>query len=247
MTTAKFVTSPAEGHGLTDRITDPLYAALVTGKPTQRILAIVELEAVGTGQRKTKQGTHRNVVFEHSRVEIVTDPNMANELRYVSQALYEARTSTGEQRALPLGLGGDREKQLALIERIEDWSKEAGLTGGELEAQWRDTFGIGPDQDWSMGDTGIPGDYRKAGYVYLFEFAGKVGAIKTQVGVDSDADLDEDEDEDDTSGQDDALAPGIACQVCQKKSTALYDGLCEECAKNAGVPVPADVTEVVPA
>lgn len=234
MTTAKLVVSPAEGHGLTDRITDPTYHALVTGQKTETIVAVVVLEAVGTGQRKTKQGTHRHVQYEAVRLEPVGDANQANELRYLVQALYEQRTSTGEQKTLPLALGGDREKQLALIERIEDWSASEGLTGGELDARWREEFGIGPDQDWSLGDHGIPGDYRKAGYPFLLEFAGKVGAVSTgDKAAADDADLDDEDDDEDPD-------LSFTCEVCRNGTASLTDGLCDGCARNAGVPVLAD-------
>lgn len=75
-----------------------------------------------------------------------------------------------------------------LTDKITDPHYSA-LTGGDLEAKWRSNFGIEPGAEWSFGDQGVPGDY------------------------------------------------------CQRKSTALYDGLCPKCAKNAGVPVPADVPE----
>jgi hypothetical protein len=164
-----------DGTGLVDGIVDPHYHALTTEQPVKPIVAVVILDPVEHGSRKTAKNTHRTVKYAVTRLEPVLDANTANELRYLIQALYEQRTSTGEQRALPLGLGGDREKQIALIERIEDWSKDTGQTGGELDALWRETFGIGPDQDWSMGDHGIPGDYRKAGYTYLLEFATREG------------------------------------------------------------------------
>lgn len=248
MTTAKFLTAPAKGHGLTEKITDPMYRALTRNESPGEIVAIVVLRPKSFGATDTADGRHQHLSFEAAKVEPVLDVNQANELRYLLQALYEQRTSRGEQKTLPLGLGGDREKQLALIERIEDWSGERGMTGGELDALWRETFGIGPDQDWSLGDTGIPGDYRKAGYPFLLEFAGKVGAVN----VSGDATDDPDDDASDEGEKPEAdvdadaadetdegdPAVGVTCQVCGKKKNALYDGLCAKCAKNAGISAP---------
>jgi hypothetical protein len=172
MTTAKLVQAPAEGHGVTDTITDALYQALVGGKPTRPIIGLVLLEPIGTSQRKTAQGLHRSVTFEAVKLEPVHDSNQAGELMWLLQALYEQRTSTGEQRALPLGIPGIEveEKRQESMERIEAWSAEQEMTGGDLDTAWREHFGIGPDQDFSNGDTGVPGDYRKAGLQQLLEF-----------------------------------------------------------------------------
>lgn len=172
MTTAKLVQAPAEGHGVTDTITDALYQALVGGKPTRPIIGLVLLEPIGTSQRKTAQGLHRSVTFEAVKLEPVHDSGQAGELMWLLQALYEQRTSTGEQRALPLGIPGIEveEKRQESMERIEAWSTEQEMTGGDLDTAWREHFGIGPDQDFSYGDHGVPGDYRKAGLQQLLEF-----------------------------------------------------------------------------
>lgn len=180
MTQAKLVTSPAQGHGITDKHTNALYQALVDGKPTKPIIALVILEPVATAQRKTAQGLHRTVTFEAARLEPVLDANQAGELMYLTQALYEQRTSTGAHRPLPLGIPGleIEEKRQAVMERLEEWAAEAGMTGGEFEAAWREHFGIG-DLDYSAGDHGVPGDYRKAGVQQLLEFGFAHDALDT--------------------------------------------------------------------
>lgn len=268
MTTAKLVTSPAEGHGLTSKITDPLYSALANKRPTSPIVAVVVLKPVGLGQRETKGGSHQHVVFEATHLEPVADANQANELRYLVQALYEQRTSTGEQRTLPLGLGGDEERRQALMERMEDWSAEQGLTSSELEAKWRETFGAGSDDDWSWGDQGVPGDYRKASVAHLTSFCYSVGVLSLDARLpheDRDEAADDDGEDADTAdvaetgGSDETTdvaavqdepgdVVGVKCQVCAKKSPELYDGLCRDCARNAGVPVlgdePTNVTDL---
>jgi len=252
MTTAKILTNPGKGHGLVDNVTDPIYRALTKNEPTGEIVAVVVLRPKSFGATDTADGRHQHVSFEATKVEPVLDANQASELRYLLQGLYEQRTSTGQQRTLPLGLGTDRERQLALIERIEEWSAEQNMTSGELEARWREQFGIGPDQDWSMGDSGIPGDYRKAGIQRLLEFGYAVGALDSgdpqpqdDQPEDDDA-ADEDDSDDDTS--DEEPNPGTAqvsdlpftCEVCSKGTATLTQNLCDDCARNAGYPVLAD-------
>lgn len=238
MTTARLLTAPGEGHGLTDKQTNELYKALVDGKPTAPIVAVVLLEPVGTSQRKTAQGLHRSVTFEATRLEPVHDANQSGELRYLIQALYEQRTSTGQQRSLPLGLGADEEKRHALLERIEDWSNEEGMTGVELEKAWRAHFGIDPDKDFSYGDHGVPGDYHKAGVQQLLEFAlhnDLLDRREPEQVVETDPG-----DPDDEGAAEAADVVGVKCQVCQKPSPRLTDGLCDSCCKNAGLPVASE-------
>jgi len=185
-TAAKLLREPGDGHGLVDSVTNPIYNALVNGKPTGDIVAIVILKPSGWGGSQTAKARHQHVNFEVSRLEPVYDSNQANELRWLLQGLYEQRTSTGEQRTLPLGLGSDAEKCAAVMERLEDWAEETGKTGADLEQMWRENFGIGPDKDWSYGDSGVPGDYRKASLAHLLSFGYEVGAIKTDTPLPSD-------------------------------------------------------------
>lgn len=196
MTQAKLATNPAEGHGLTSKLTDPTYSAMANGKPTESVVALVILKPVGLGQRETAKGRHQHVQFEATRLEPVLDVNQANELRYLIQKLYEGRTSTGQQTTIDVyGLGQNEERRHELIETIEDWSAREGMTGGALEARWRAEFGIGDGEEWSLGDQGVPGDYRKASVQFLLQFGLTVGAIDNGENVrdDDEDDIDEDD------------------------------------------------------
>jgi hypothetical protein len=239
LTTAKLVTSPAEGHGLTSKLTDRLYHELANGRKVGSIIAVVELKPVGLGQRETAKGRHQHVAFEAAHLEPVADANQANDLRYLLQALYEARTSTGEQRALPLGLGGDEERRQALMERMEDWAKDQGMSGAQLEARWRENFGADTDADWSWGDQGVPGDYRKATVAHLTSFCYSQGVLSLDEPLPHE-DREDDDEEPGTDDEPDKATVGVKCQVCNKKSDALTDGLCPKCAQNAGIPVAAE-------
>jgi hypothetical protein len=179
MTQAKIATNPADGHGLVTRLTEPLYTSLSRGEPVNQIVAIVVLDPVGSGQRKTAKGNHRHVMFEVAKLEPILDASQAGELRYTLQALYEHRTSTGEQRMLPIAFPGqkEKEKQRALMERIDEWATDKKLTGGELADLWRSNFGIGPGEEYSYGDRGVPGDYTKSPSCWLSEFAWTQGII----------------------------------------------------------------------
>lgn len=207
MTAARLLAAPSEGHGLTDKQTDELYHLLVDGKPTRPVLALVLLDPVATAQRKTAKGLHRSVTFEAARVEPILDSNQAGELMWLLQKLYEQRTSTGDQRMLPLGgLGGDvEEKRQAAMERMEDWADEQGLLAGGLESQWRQHFGIDPDKDFSYGDHGVPGDYRKAGLQQLLEFTFQ-HVDRHDAGEDDEDAADEGVDDAESADGDDAAA-----------------------------------------
>lgn len=184
MTAAKFVTSPAEGHGLTDTITSRHFAAYVKGERTDLVPAMVLLKVHGQTSRDTAQGRHSSVQYELVKCEPILDPSDRDNAMWQIQSLYEARTSTGAQRPLPLLLPNEERKQ-ALLERIDDWATENDLTGGDLEARWRTEFGIGPDEEWSYGDGGVPSDYRKASVAYLLQFAIEVGAEPRPEGDDT--------------------------------------------------------------
>jgi hypothetical protein len=197
MTSARLQSAPADGHGLTDKITDPLYHALATDQPTRPLVAVVVLDPVEHGGRKTAKGKHRLVKFEVTHLEPVHDVNQANELRYFIQSLYEARTSTGQQRPL-FALGRDDENRLGVMEKLEDWAADEGHTGADLEQMWREHFGIGSDADWNEGS--VPGDYRKASLAHLLSFGYESGALSLDVPLPSDEREEaDDDDEDDAS------------------------------------------------
>jgi hypothetical protein len=168
-----------QGHGLIDNITDQHYAAFNRGEPIRDVVCIAVLRPTGIASRVTKDGRHNVVQYTVSKIEVITDPNQANDLRYSIQALYEARTTPGREHALPLGLPGfdDEEKRKALIERIEDWAEENGLTGAELDTEWRNHFGIGAGEENSWGDRGVPSEYGRSPLTWLLEFALDKGAV----------------------------------------------------------------------
>jgi hypothetical protein len=198
MTAAKLKTAPSEGHGLTDKITDVHWAAASKGEKPEDVVCVVVLRRSGIGQQETAQGMHRTVQYEAVRLEPVTDVDQIGELRYLAQALYEARTSNGQQRHLPLGIPGQghEERRVALIERIEAWADDNDITGAELEAKWRAEFGIGDGQEYSYGDRGVPADYRKSEVAWLLQFALSVGAMADQQAVDVIESADDPEDPD---------------------------------------------------
>lgn len=173
MTQAKLATNPADGHGLTDRLTGPHYTAYSKGEPIEYVPALVLLKVAGHGGHDTANGRVNTVKYEAVRLEPILEPADRDDTLWKIQALYEARTSTGSQRALPIALAGE-ERRLHLIEQIEDWGTREEMTGAELEARWRDYFGIGDDPDANY--FGLPGDYRLAGVQHLLQFAIEVHA-----------------------------------------------------------------------
>lgn len=189
MTSARLVPSPADGHGLTETITSKHFAAYTRGERTDLLPALVLLKVHGQTSRDTANGRHSSVQYEVVKLEPVTDPDDRDDAMWTIQSLYEARTSTGEQRPLPLGLANEERRQ-ALMERIEKWSADTGLTGVELEQRWRESFGIDPD-DPDGNIAGVPGDYRKASVSSLLQFAIEVGAEPKA------ADQDDEDDEQD--------------------------------------------------
>jgi hypothetical protein len=240
MTTAKLVTSPGEGHGLTDKLTNPLYQALTKGAKVEPIVALVLLEPVGCGQRKTAQGRHQHVVFDAVALEPILDSARAGELLFQLHALRDARTERAGQRTLPGNWPGmaDEEKRQKAIEQIEDWADGNGLAvPSDLTAMWRDYWEIGEGQDRSFGNDGVHGDYRKAGWQQLLDF-GYAKEILSRDELLPSEQRDEDDPDADHVATTDAKA---ACEVCGKTPKNLTDGLCAKCAKSTGTPVPADV------
>jgi len=194
MTEAKLVTSPAQGHGLTSRITDTHFAAAAAGKPVPHIVGLCILKQVGFGESDTASGKHRTVKYEAIKLEPLLDAEQAANARLMIQAAYEARTSSGDQGVLPLSFPGqmDEENRKALMERIETWAEANDITGAELEERWRSYWSIGAGEEYSFGDRGVPAEYRKSPAAWLGEFAFECGAIKES----------HDDEEDDIDGGD---------------------------------------------
>lgn len=172
MTTAKLVTTPGEGHGLTDKITNPLYQALTKGAPTEPIVALVLLDPVGCGQRKTAKGRHQHVVLDAVALEPILDTARATDLLFELHRLRDARNERAGQRTLPGNWPGmeDEEKRVGAIEQLEDWADGNGVSLTQLGAMWRDHWEIGEGQEKSFGNDGVHGDYRKAGWAQLIDF-----------------------------------------------------------------------------
>lgn len=173
MTQTKLAPSPAEGHGLTDRVTDAHYTAYSKGEPIEVVPALVLLKVCGNGGHDTANGRVNTVRYEITRLEPFANEDRTDALWQI-QAMYEARTSTGSQRPLPLGLPNEERRQF-LMERIEDWAKDNDVNGSDLEAMWRAEFGIG---DVDGADYGTPADYRHASVQKLLQFALECGAEK---------------------------------------------------------------------
>lgn len=173
MTQAKLAVSPAEGHGLIDAITQAHYAAYSKGEPIEYIPALVLLKVAGHGGHDTANGRVNTVKYEAVRLEPITEPGDRDDVMWKIQSLYESRTSTGEQRPLPLGLKTEERRQ-SLMERLEDWADTHDVSGADLEQRFRDHFGVGTDPEANL--YGIPGDYRKASVAHLLQFAIEIGA-----------------------------------------------------------------------
>jgi hypothetical protein len=234
MTTAKLVTTPGEGHGLTDKLTNPLYQALTKGAPTEPIVALVLLDPVGCGQRKTAKGRHQHVVLDAVALEPVLNSSRATELLFELHQLRDARNERAGQRTLPGNWPGmaDEEKRLQAVEQIEDWADGNGVSLTELGAMWRDHWEIKEGEEKSFGHDGVHGDYRKAGWQQVLEFGYAKDILKRDEPLPSE--LRDDEDPDAEPAQADAK-----CEVCGK-NPPVADGMCKGCAKNAGIAVPKD-------
>lgn len=241
MTTAKLLTTPGEGHGLNDKITSPLYQALTKGAPAEPIVAVVLLEPVGCGQRKTAKGRHQHVVFDAVALEPIHDTAEAGRLMYLMQTLRDSRNERAGQRALPLGFPGmaDEEKRLRALEQLEDWADGNGVSLTELGAMWRDHWEIGEGEEKSFGNDGVHGDYRKAGWAQLLEFGYAKEILSRDEPLPSEL-----RDEDDPDAEREPAAD--VCQVCGAGGP-LNDGLCTEHAKQVGLrAVPDEATDGKP-
>lgn len=240
MTTAKLLTSPGEGHGLVDKITNPLYQALTKGAPTDAIVAVVLLEPVGCGQRKTAKGRHQHVVFDAVALEPIHDTSEASRLMFIMQKLRDERNERAGQRALPLGFPGlaDEEKRLQAVEQLEDWADGNGVSLTQLGAMWREHWEIGDGEEKSYGNDGVHGDYRKAGWQQLLEFGYATEILSRDEPLPSELREEEDPDASD-EGENPEPVEG-ACQVCGVTDEPLIDGLCPKDAKNVGLRVVPD-------
>lgn len=177
MTTAKLVGAPAQGHGLTQAITDKHFAMAVKGEPVPMLPCVVMLKQVGFDEKETAQGKHRSVRYEVSKIEPILDANAASEVQLMALALYKQRTTPdGEQSMLPISFPGqqDEEKRRWLMEQMESWADDQGMPIADLEQAWRDKFGVG-DPETNLYS--VPGDYRLASVNFLSQFCFDEGVI----------------------------------------------------------------------
>jgi hypothetical protein len=172
---------PNDGHGLSFRLCDEIYAARAKGQPTDDLLIVGRISPIGHGEENGK----RFVSFEISQLEIATEhPDTTHVIDIISAA--SDRRHGGRQ--LPLGFDSQSDDQqrrdlLRLIE--EDWALEEGLTvpGGVAE-RWRAQWAIGDGEDETSDGAFVNGDYRKAAVHHIKEFAYMVGVISDAPGGD---------------------------------------------------------------
>lgn len=175
MTAARLVSNPAEGHGLTQRITDPLFHSLANDEDVDAIPCVVLLRPVGHGSRNTANGRKQFVQFEVARLEPIHDEHDADQVRHMIQTAWDRRHSA---QTLPLDWPSrnDEDQRRFLFGLIDEWAAEEGKQPGEIAEAWRDHFGI------DVGTTDTPAgyapvDYRKADAHRLREFCLSVGVI----------------------------------------------------------------------
>ena len=141
MTQARLVTTPPEGHGITGRILDRLYAELTSGKNMGENMLVVGIIApVSTSQRRTAKGVKRFVGFEFLRLEPITDMAVAEDVRFALVKAYERRTSGSRQ--LPLEFEGapELEQRREIFAALDEWREDQDpeVTMTELTEMWRD-------------------------------------------------------------------------------------------------------------
>jgi hypothetical protein len=176
MTAARLISNPAEGHGLTSRVTDPLYHALANDEDTgETIACVVLLKPVGHGSRNTANGRKQFVQFEVARIEPVTEAHDAEQVRHLIQSAWDRRHTV---QTLPLDWPNrnDEEQRRFLFGLIDEWAADESKTPGEVGEAWRTYYGIEPDaKDTPAGYA--PVDYRKADAHKLREFCLSVGVL----------------------------------------------------------------------
>ena len=182
MTTAKILGALPEGCALTSSLNEALYQQLIKKGSAEQLVAIVVLDPIGTGQRKTAKGMHRHVELQIARLEIL-ERKAGDD---VDRVLIEAERSASRRRTpgQQLTVTGDSEAdRLALLRECQTW---ADNTGRDLDAEWDvyydPEFIARPD---------------KASYRQLQEFAFKhgIGDVSNPV-VDDQAPTQGEEDED---------------------------------------------------
>jgi len=170
VTVAKLVQNPPQGSGLVPMLVDEHYEELVRGRPGKLIAAQVLLQAVGTSQRRTKDGIHRTVTYEVVRLEPVRDTHDADNVAWEITRSYELRTTPhGTQTELPLA-NSPAEKRESLIEALFEWASENDVSQADLDLRWVDYFG---GREHASSET-----VRTGALIQLMEFARFLEAVK---------------------------------------------------------------------
>lgn len=189
MTSARIISAPADGHGLTTGLLDRIYGQLQRGESAGHVVALVVLDPVGLGQRKKAKGFQRHVQLEIIRAEVVP-ADQEQETRLRIEDAYQARTSRGSVMHLPLGYAADEkeEQRLELREQIEKWADANGYTGAQIEERWVDYFAVGQGSD-------VSADWSKGSARLLMEFGASLGALNVDEENGSEGDNTSDEDD----------------------------------------------------
>lgn len=162
---AKIMSKPIGGHGLTDDLLEAIHAELAKGKNAGLIPALVLIQP---SHEQTNPGKNKRAVyFQLVRIEPVTDQADADRIRLSISEAYEGRRDSG-QGSLDLG----EEDARRYLGYIEEWRKEHKHTLKKVGELWRESF---------APDSGVPGDYRKAGKQPLYEFCLTQGIIHDEI------------------------------------------------------------------
>ncbi len=204
MTTAKLVSSPPQGSGLVPSVVDGDYEDLVRGRPGRLIAARILMQAVGTSQRRTKEGVHRTVTYELVRLEPVRDKHEADNVTWEISHEYEGRTSRGSH-SQPSLFNSPAEQRESLVEAIREWASDNDRPMAEVDAQFLDHFG-GPEHQAAA-------TIQAGSLIHLMEFARFVGAVEDpkpgddqEPAVDPDTEADPDDDDEDLATDEDPAA-----------------------------------------
>lgn len=205
MTTARLKPAAADGHGLTPRVVDKVYADLGAGKDPGTIVALVELKAVEHGEKLTAAGTTRWVRFEAVKVEPILDAHEADSARWQIKEAWDKRHG-GQQLAADFDQESDDEQRRRLLGLVDEWATEEGLSATDVSERWRTQWGIDSDEPSSDGAFAHP-DINKAAVHHIKEFAYMVGVLAdAPETAPTDAPADEDDDVAGTDEDDEAAA-----------------------------------------
>lgn len=176
MTTAAKLTALQKGHGLTGRLVNDAYTELAAGGKPEPIVVLAVLQPF---KHSADIDGERDVTFKPTHVE----PVPADEVARYRELLEELQADRNGYLPLDFGTRPEDEQRKALIERIEAWADEHGLTGKDVDEKWRDLLGSGDN---------AAGTYEKGSAQHLLQFAHSVGAVpEPETATTSDPTLDD--------------------------------------------------------